>query len=476
MSSYSYQQYTASAHDESAGRFRQDSLTLEDCIAKVYSGLEQIDSDTARVAEYLNNSQSYSPSSQPIASTSSSQQTALDVFDLSFLEPGFTFDFTHPFGHSSSSFVPLDPSSAPVVPQIPLLSLSAETLQSWAPPHSDVWNFDQPASLPQANLDVQLFGQQCSTSMNQSFDAGVSPMNVVSDDLANYFVNTSSSTVMHYSSVDEYVLPPPPDFSDMDFKPSPSPQSREIRPLPRHGSASRPNPRWSPASDETSSDGDYQPPRSLRKRTAVGSPPQSNAAKRFRVGEDIQAKVRRALDRGEKRNQIKEEVQESASLNDDDVSRTVYDLKRGKLVLRCPSMSGCSRRFDSIEDAVAHIVNEHPSEDKNRLRCPFQCSHVLYNPGDIDRHRESLAHTPKKGFTCLACLHSYTRKDPLKRHHDKESSHKPLHHARLDAGVEPIRDAKGVWTLKAPHGYKDSACKNPAFSIDTLSHTEKLKF
>ncbi|KAJ8076683.1 hypothetical protein PM082_001106 [Marasmius tenuissimus] len=481
MSFHSSHPHTASAHAASAGRSRQDSLTLEDCISQIYSGLDQVDSDTTNFADFLNSTQPSSSFTQP--TSSSGDQAIFDLNnlqDLSFFDPSFSFDFSLP--PSRSSFEPLNPSAASVVPQAPLLTLAAETTQSWVAPNSDFWNFNQPpASFQQAELDVQLFGHQFPASMDLCFDAGVNPMSVVSNDLANHFVEASSGSGNYYSSIDDYVLPPPPVFSDSDFESSrePSPQPRELRPLPRRALTGRVNSRWSPGSDETTSDGEFQPQprRSQRKRTAVGSPRQSPTTSKRQRGQqessEVDERYQRAMARLEERSQIKEEAQERNS-SDEDVSRTVFDLKDGKLVLRCPSMSDCSRRFETVDDAVTHLIHEHPAMDKTgRYRCTFRCNHVLFNTGDIDRHKESLVHTPKKAFTCLACLHSYTRKDPLKRHHDNQPSHKPLHNARLEAGVEAVCDHTGTWKLKAPSGYKDTACKNAAFAIDTLTYWEK---
>ncbi|KAG7091180.1 hypothetical protein E1B28_010232 [Marasmius oreades] len=448
-------QSSFSSNIEPAGRFHED--TLEDCISQIYADLEQTDTT---FAGYLNtlwqshqsNAQLHTqPTTYPSIAT---QDTNLVELDFSNVPPDYNFDFA-----PELAFQPIEPQSAPIVPHVPLLTPSIESIFSWAPENATYCRYvDGPSTYVSPALP-----------MNE-LDFGVDPMAVVSNDLANYYSETSATT-NGYSSIDDYVLPPPPDFSDSEPEAhqSPAVELREVRPSRKR----RVNPRWSPSSDETVSDDEYQP--ASRKRRVAISLPQDTKRVKVEEGETILQTARRveaAARRGEVRENITEKVRTNNRASDDTgISLTVYDQP---LLVRCPALSGCDMRFGCVKEALAHCRQSHPGGSVRHFRCIFRdCDQGFTALGDVARHAESLLHNPRKGQRCLACLRSFTRVDALKRHCNLAgAAHVALHESRVKGGVQAVcANDEGLWTLKAPEGYKDS-CRISMLAIDSVSWTD----
>lgn len=82
--------------------------------------------------------------------------------------------------------------------------------------------------------------------------------------------------------------------------------------------------------------------------------------------------------------------------------------------------------------------------------CPFpKCPHKASSEGDLGRHLESSAHATHK-YYCLACLKDFAREDSMKRHwrgdDAKNKSHQATHDRRVKRGIPcRVRKAEFDW-------------------------------
>ncbi|KAF9268523.1 hypothetical protein L218DRAFT_514720 [Marasmius fiardii PR-910] len=444
---------STNAQSESAGRFPEENeinkSIFEGGVSQVYTGPKQV---ATTFAGYFNPQSQRSMAQSPfahgqprsIASSAFDCQT-LAQFNYDFLNMSsmpslsqFPFNFAPDVPFSSSTFQ--HSAHISTIPYIPLTTPSTESMFSWAPDDMDYrHHVDEaaPTYIPQL------------APMNE-FDFGVNPTAVVSSDMADFYIGleTSVASTNSCSSIDDHALPPLCVFSDHDsdseVASSPGSVNRELRPLPLRSTRTRrtrANPRWSPLSDQTESDHDYHSRSSTRKRRAAAQVPWHNATKRT----------------------------EKRDVDDSDLSLTIYEQP---LILRCPGSlsSGCNLRFGSIQEASSHCQKFHSTR---KLCCPFGgCGKTLTALGDLQRHVESLTHTPMKEQRCLTCLKSFTRIDAVKRHCvNARGGHLAIHEARVKGGVVAVCDHEGVWSLKVPEGFKDT-CRSRKFAVGVVSWTD----
>jgi len=87
-----------------------------------------------------------------------------------------------------------------------------------------------------------------------------------------------------------------------------------------------------------------------------------------------------------------------------------------------------STPFDTMKE---HCELEHRTfKSDTKVLKPYRCAHsycsqVTGSLGDMDRHLQSLAHTPPK-HQCKDCMTTFTRPDALRRHHLNKSACKRI--------------------------------------------------
>lgn len=87
--------------------------------------------------------------------------------------------------------------------------------------------------------------------------------------------------------------------------------------------------------------------------------------------------------------------------------------KRPHTPVRAPSSAASS-------SGIVHPPLPTQPNMRGRWSCPYEdCTHETSAFGDLQRHLESLAHTPDKRHRCGACGCTFTRVDALKRHQQR---------------------------------------------------------